>query len=222
MLLRSRNRVETWPSILSSGIGRCDSRLGLWLSAEGANPPRARSTPEKYPQPTTTPTPLPISRPETVSSGPNATPPHFPPPTRNITPPAMPAPKPTPAKPPSSAAAYLFLYNFASSLAWGAVLSRAITYSVADGPEAVYPAVGKFTRVTQTMACMEVLHSLFGRSHLPTSNPLPHATPHGAKQREYEREETNDVRPRSSAPLHDPHADRLSDPPRLGRHLPLP
>lgn len=76
----------------------------------------------------------------------------------------MPAPKPTPAKPPSSASAYLFLYNFASSIAWGTVLFRTISYAAAEGPEGVYPAVGEFTRLTQTAACLEVLHSLFGKA----------------------------------------------------------
>lgn len=73
------------------------------------------------------------------------------------------APKTTPAKPPSSTSAYLFLYNFVSSVAWSTVLGRTLVYGAADGVEAVYPGVGRFARLTQTMACLEVLHSLFGR-----------------------------------------------------------
>ena len=90
-------------------------------------------------------------------------------------PPTMPAPKPTPAKPPSSSTAYLFLYNFASSVAWATVLGRTISYNVADGPGALYPGTGEFVRWTQTAACLEVVHSLTGISphpHQPTKPPL--------------------------------------------------
>lgn len=73
------------------------------------------------------------------------------------------APKSNPAKPPSSSSAYLFVYNFVSSVAWATVLGRTLVFGAADGVEAVYPGVGRFARLTQTMACLEVLHSLFGR-----------------------------------------------------------
>lgn len=80
----------------------------------------------------------------------------------------MPAPKPTPATPPSSASAYLFLYNFLSSIAWAVVLGRTLTYSFVKGPEAVYGGAGEFTRWTQTAACLEVMHSVTGAFPLPS------------------------------------------------------
>lgn len=82
-----------------------------------------------------------------------------------------PRPKGKPAVPPKTETAYLFMYNFASSIAWATVLVRALTYAARVGPEGVYPGVGDFTRKTQTWACLEILHSLTGRVIPSPSTP---------------------------------------------------
>lgn len=149
------------------------------------------------------------------------------------------APKNTPAKPPSMTSAYLFIYNFASSVAWSTVLGRTLVYGAADGFEAVYPGVGKFARLTQTMACLEVLHSLFGRfCCFILARMAPFPSHHHFKKRSGRmgedtagkrkdtedgmRLEANTRRRRPRPPHHDSHANRLAHTPRLGRHLPLP
>ncbi|KFA68833.1 hypothetical protein S40285_01150, partial [Stachybotrys chlorohalonatus IBT 40285] len=73
------------------------------------------------------------------------------------------------AKQPSSPAktAYLVLYNFASAVAWSVVLGRAVSVCAVRGPQFVPFAVGEWTRWTQTMAGMEVLHSLLGVVRAP-------------------------------------------------------
>ncbi|KAG5974962.1 hypothetical protein E4U55_007926, partial [Claviceps digitariae] len=55
---------------------------------------------------------------------------------------------------------YLVLYNAASAVAWTVVLGRTIGLLYLAGPSAVYVGVGEWTKWTQTMALMEVLHSL--------------------------------------------------------------
>ena len=59
---------------------------------------------------------------------------------------------------------YLVAYNFASAIAWAAVLGLVIKALLLGGPPAVHLSVSNFTRVTQTFALLEVLHSLFGLS----------------------------------------------------------
>lgn len=67
--------------------------------------------------------------------------------------------------------AYLTLYNAASSVAWSIILFRTISIATTKGWQHVYLDVGEQTKWTQTMAALEVLHSLFGMS----SNCLFHA-----------------------------------------------
>jgi len=56
---------------------------------------------------------------------------------------------------------YLTLYNFASAVLWVTVLGRtALTASRPAGT--VYGVTGEFVKWTQTLALMEVGHSLFG------------------------------------------------------------
>ncbi|KAI1494820.1 tyrosine phosphatase-like protein [Biscogniauxia mediterranea] len=63
--------------------------------------------------------------------------------------------------------AYLVLYNAVSAGLWAVVLGRVVATNLAQGHEAVYPAVGQFCKWTQTLAGMEVLHSLFGIVRAP-------------------------------------------------------
>ena len=80
-----------------------------------------------------------------------------------------------PASPLKSA--YLILYNFASAVAWSVVLGRTIGLLRLRGPATVYAGVGEWTKRTQTMAIMEIAHSLLGRPPSPRlffpSPPLP-------------------------------------------------
>ncbi|KAG6214222.1 hypothetical protein E4U50_000556 [Claviceps purpurea] len=62
---------------------------------------------------------------------------------------------------------YLVLYNFASAVAWSVVLGRTIGLLYLKGPSAVYAGVGEWTKWTQTMALMEVIHSLLGVVRAP-------------------------------------------------------
>lgn len=68
-----------------------------------------------------------------------------------------------PLKPASSAnKAYLIFYNSVSALLWSVVLGRTVMLLGLHGPEYVYPNVGEFTKWTQTLAGLEVMHSLLG------------------------------------------------------------
>jgi very-long-chain (3R)-3-hydroxyacyl-CoA dehydratase len=68
-----------------------------------------------------------------------------------------------PLKPASTAnKAYLIFYNSVSALLWSVVLGRTVMLLGLHGPEYVYPNVGEFTKWTQTLAGLEVLHSLLG------------------------------------------------------------
>ncbi|KAI0194429.1 tyrosine phosphatase-like protein [Xylaria flabelliformis] len=75
---------------------------------------------------------------------------------------AKPARKPSPVK-----NGYLILYNAVSAILWLTVLGRIAGINVARGPQFAYPAVGEFCKWTQTLAGMEVLHSLFGIVRAP-------------------------------------------------------
>lgn len=70
---------------------------------------------------------------------------------------AKPAKKPSPVK-----NGYLILYNAASAILWLTVLGRVVGANVTKGPQLVYPTTGEFCKWTQTLAGMEILHSLFG------------------------------------------------------------
>ncbi|KAM5351425.1 hypothetical protein ACJ41O_004148 [Fusarium nematophilum] len=64
-------------------------------------------------------------------------------------------------------AGYLILYNFVSAVAWSVVLGRTVSLAALRGPEFVYLGVGEWTKWTQTLAGMEVLHSLLGVVRAP-------------------------------------------------------
>lgn len=78
-----------------------------------------------------------------------------------------PAQKPSPVK-----NGYLILYNAVSAILWFTVLGRIVGVNVARGPAFAYPAVGEFCKWTQTLAGMEVLHSLFGKANAPSQSTL--------------------------------------------------
>jgi very-long-chain (3R)-3-hydroxyacyl-CoA dehydratase len=80
-------------------------------------------------------------------------------------------------KPPKKAAspaktAYLVLYNFASAIAWSVVLGRVLAVNAVRGSAFVHIVAGDWTKWTQTMAGMEVLHSLFGIVRAPLFTTL--------------------------------------------------
>lgn len=74
----------------------------------------------------------------------------------NVSPRRMSAPK----------RAYLVAYNALSALLWSVVLGRTVSTLASNGPDAgpalVYPAVGEWTKWTQTLAALEIVHSLLG------------------------------------------------------------
>ncbi|KAF5548586.1 gibberellin 20-oxidase [Fusarium napiforme] len=58
--------------------------------------------------------------------------------------------------------AYLIVYNFISAVQWSVVLGRTAMLASAYGPEHVYPNIGQYTKWTQTLAGLEILHSMLG------------------------------------------------------------
>ncbi|KAI1074506.1 tyrosine phosphatase-like protein [Whalleya microplaca] len=62
---------------------------------------------------------------------------------------------------------YLILYNAVSAILWLTVLGRVVGVNVLKGHQLAYPAVGEFCKWTQTLAGMEVLHSLLGIVRAP-------------------------------------------------------
>ncbi len=71
---------------------------------------------------------------------------------------------------------YLVLYNTVSAAAWAVVLYRTVLTCLNAGYPYTYFEVGEWTRWTQTAACLEVLHSLFGMSLLSPSRSTCRAT----------------------------------------------
>ncbi|KAI1213388.1 PTPLA-domain-containing protein [Annulohypoxylon truncatum] len=62
---------------------------------------------------------------------------------------------------------YLILYNAVSAVLWLTVLGRVVGANATGGPLLVYPTVGEFCKWTQTLAGMEVLHSILGVVRAP-------------------------------------------------------
>ncbi|EPE10120.1 protein tyrosine phosphatase [Ophiostoma piceae UAMH 11346] len=62
---------------------------------------------------------------------------------------------------------YLTAYNFASAILWLTVLGRTAGAAYLRGPEFVPIAVGQFVRYTQTIALLEVVHSVLGVVRAP-------------------------------------------------------
>ncbi|KAF4953719.1 hypothetical protein FSARC_12325 [Fusarium sarcochroum] len=68
--------------------------------------------------------------------------------------------------------AYLIFYNFISAVQWSVVLGRTVMLLGLYGPEYVYPGNGQYTKWTQTLAGLEVLHSLLGVVRAPLFTTL--------------------------------------------------
>ncbi|KAL8811269.1 MAG: hypothetical protein Q9200_001929 [Gallowayella weberi] len=80
-------------------------------------------------------------------------------------------PAPPPLTKTDVAREYLTAYNSVCALLWLSVFGRVIVILPITGVESVYEAAGDFTKWTQTVAVLEILHSAFGlvRSPLPTT-----------------------------------------------------
>jgi hypothetical protein len=60
---------------------------------------------------------------------------------------------------------YLILYNAVSALLWVVVLSRTLQITSTKGYKSTYLGVGEWTKWTQTLAGLEVLHAATGRNN---------------------------------------------------------
>ncbi|KAL8981860.1 MAG: hypothetical protein Q9205_003472 [Flavoplaca limonia] len=80
-------------------------------------------------------------------------------------------PSPPPLTKGEVAKEYLTAYNAICALLWLSVFGRTVVILPITGVESVYEAAGDFTKWTQTVAILEILHSAFGlvRSPLPTT-----------------------------------------------------
>lgn len=86
-----------------------------------------------------------------------------------------PAPQQRPLKPLRSSSPktqYLIIYNFASAILWLAVLGRVLLLVPLVGFGRAYEGVGNFTKWTQTMALLEVVHAATGEDAVPESLDL--------------------------------------------------
>jgi len=115
--------------------------------------------------------------------------------------------KPAHAVPPSSRSFYLIIYNLVSALLWSVVLGRTLHIAGIYGYDQLYTGIGAFTKWTQTLAGLEVLHALIGASH---------------SNRRLQREKLIKSRFGPGAASHHHHASRLPIPPRLGHRQQLP
>lgn len=79
-------------------------------------------------------------------------------------PPSASIPTTTPRSPSANRAktVYLIGYNFVSAVLWLAVLGRVALITPLAGTQVVYRGTGDFAKWTQTLAGLEVLHSVFG------------------------------------------------------------
>ncbi|TKA73409.1 hypothetical protein B0A55_04272 [Friedmanniomyces simplex] len=73
--------------------------------------------------------------------------------------------------PPTYRTLYLILYNFVSALLWSVILGRVLLIGGLHGYRNVHVGVGEFTKWTQTLAALEVVHAALGlvRAPLPTT-----------------------------------------------------
>ncbi|KAF2719773.1 PTPLA-domain-containing protein [Polychaeton citri CBS 116435] len=67
---------------------------------------------------------------------------------------------------------YLILYNTISAFLWLVVLGRTVSISAIHGPKHVYLGAGNFTKWTQTLAALEVLHAATGVVRAPLFTTL--------------------------------------------------
>ncbi|KAL8694470.1 MAG: hypothetical protein Q9218_000883 [Villophora microphyllina] len=80
-------------------------------------------------------------------------------------------PSPPPLTRSDVAKEYLSAYNSVCALLWLSIFGRVVMLVPLTGYESVYEGAGDFTKWTQTVAVLEILHSAFGlvRSPLPTT-----------------------------------------------------
>lgn len=78
-------------------------------------------------------------------------------------------PGPKPLQSSSPRTQYLILYNFVCAILWTAVLGRVLILVPMVGFGNVYKGTGEFTKWTQTVALLEVVHSATG---MPMGFPL--------------------------------------------------
>ena len=72
-------------------------------------------------------------------------------------------------------AVYLILYNAISASLWAIVLARTVRIATVQGWEDVYAGVGEWTKWTQTLAGLEVLHAALGKAaYLKCCSPSEH------------------------------------------------
>ncbi|KAK3068881.1 hypothetical protein LTR53_013222 [Teratosphaeriaceae sp. CCFEE 6253] len=76
------------------------------------------------------------------------------------------AEQPVKVVPPSYRSLYLILYNFVSAVLWSVVLGRTLLIAGLYGNRNVHVGVGEFTKWTQTLAALEVVHAAVGGSPL--------------------------------------------------------
>lgn len=77
---------------------------------------------------------------------------------------------------------YLITYNTSNAMLWAVVLGRTAQALTTAGPEAVYPAVGEWTKWTQTLAGLEIIHSVLGTSAASPQQPITPPLPPKTKQ----------------------------------------
>ncbi|KAK5725772.1 hypothetical protein LTR15_003962 [Elasticomyces elasticus] len=70
--------------------------------------------------------------------------------------------KPVKVVPPSYRSLYLILYNFVSAILWSVVLGRSLLIAGLHGYGSVHAGVGEFTKWTQTLAALEIVHAAIG------------------------------------------------------------
>lgn len=80
-------------------------------------------------------------------------------------------PRAKPSPPTGLKALYLILYNSISALLWTVVLGRTVLIAARYGTSNVYTGAGEFTKWTQTLAGLEVLHAAIGNPN--SSTPVP-------------------------------------------------
>jgi very-long-chain (3R)-3-hydroxyacyl-CoA dehydratase len=61
---------------------------------------------------------------------------------------------------------YLIIYNFVSALLWLVVLGRVLALVPLVGFGKVYIGVGHFAKWTQTLALLEIVHAVLGKSYI--------------------------------------------------------
>lgn len=71
-------------------------------------------------------------------------------------------PPPPPLTKGEVAKEYLTAYNSICALLWLSVFGRVVVILPITGVESIYEAAGDFTKWTQTVAALEILHSAFG------------------------------------------------------------